>query len=216
MSIKSRQAKVIDNGYLDLLGEARGSFTEVSLTNVVDTLVYLAALYKDTAVKKLNEKDRVSTGALGESIQISEVKILGKRYTVNISIDKYYKFVDQGVNGWDNNQSSPFSFKHYMGKSGKKSSEMVKAIRRWVVKESIQATEVNHHKTIFSREKRQSSITDTSTRTAIIISRSIRKKGLKATHFWSETESIVATTAKEQFAQAIKVDIINNLYGNSH
>ena len=93
---------------------------------------------------------------------------------------------------------------------------MVTAIRKWLVSQSLQGTAVNAKKSIYKREKKNASITDTSTKLAIIISRSIKKKGLKPSHFWSDAEKSVMQLAEAEFAAAIKVDIISSIYGNSN
>lgn len=215
-SINSRQKRAVESGFLDLLGDNDTNYAPVTLNSIVDTLIYLAALYVSTATNKLNEKDKVSSGFLSDSIKATPVQILGKVYQVEINLAKYYQYVDQGVSGWNNSYPTKFKFQHFTGKSGKKSSAMVTAIRKWIIQEGLQAKAVNGKKTIFSRERKQSAITDTSTRTAIIISRAIRKHGLKPTHFWLETQKEVEQVVKDEFTEAIKIDIITNLYGNSN
>jgi hypothetical protein len=209
-SISSRQKTVVDNGFLDLLGSGPDQFKAPSLDAVTATLVELAALYIQKGTDKLNAKDKVSSGYLSDSMIASPVQVLGKTYVVEISLASYYKFVDQGVDGWNQSQGSPYKFKNYQGKSGKKSSPMVEAIKKWLVREGLQGTATGY-KPITRRERFQRSITDANTSRAIAITKAIRKKGLAPTHFWSETEKEMLPIATKMFGEAIKIDIINSL-----
>lgn len=218
-TISSRQAAVVnDGGFLDLLaaGSNYGEAETMTFDSVVDTLLYLAALYQSTAIDKLNALDKVASGALGDSISVSDVKIMGTSYVVEISIADYYKFVDQGVNGWNQAQGSPFSFKQYTGKAGTKASPMITAIQAWIKQQGLQGNVSGIKKTISSREKKQRTITDATLSTAIAISKSVRKKGIKATNFWTDTETEVANQAEQLLGIAVKADIVNSLYGNGN
>jgi len=214
-SISQRANKVAYSGFLDLLGEDASGYSIPTLETVQDALYNLAALYVQSAVDNLNKADRVASGILSDSIVAMPIQVFGKTYSVEINIASYYKFVDEGVNGWNQSQGSPFSFKHYTGKSGKKSSPMIAAIQNWLITEGLQATAVNKAKTPFKRERKQASITDASLGTAIAISKAIRKRGLKASHFWTDAEKTVQQQAETLFSEAIRVDIINSLYGKN-
>jgi hypothetical protein len=217
-SIKQRHAQFLGSSYdLQLDDNNIGNYQVVKLEAVTDALYYLAAKYVEFATDNLEKADRVASGALSSSIVALPMEILGSVYSVSIKLDDYYKFVDKGVKGWADEKggNSPYQFKNYQG-GGKKSSKMVTAIRKWLVSQSLQGTAVNAKKSIYKREKKNASVTDTSTQLAIIISRSIKKKGLKPSHFWSDAEKSVMQIAEAEFAQAIKVDIINSIYGNSN
>jgi len=216
-SISARQKQLLNSGYLDLLGENYGNYQVMKLEAVTDSLYYLAAKYVEFATKNLEKADRVASGALSSSIAALPMEIMGTVYSVSIKLDDYYKFVDQGVKGWADEKGgdSPFQFKNY-GRSGKKNSKMVTAIRQWLIKQGLQGTSANKHKSIYARERKNASITDTSTQTAIIISKSIKKKGLTPSHFWRDAERSVMQIAEAEFAAAIKVDIIQSIYGNSN
>lgn len=218
LSITKRQAQFLGSNYdLQLDDNNIGNYQTVKLNAVADALYYLAAKYVEFATDNLEKADRVASGALSSSIVALPMEIMGTVYSVSIKLDDYYKFVDKGVKGWQDEKggNSPYQFKNY-GKSGKKSSKMVTAIRKWLVSQSLQGTAVNAKKSIYKREKKNASITDTSTQLAIIISRSIKKKGLKPSHFWSDAEKSVMQLAEAEFAAAIKVDIISSIYGNSN
>ena len=212
-TISARQKQIINSGYLDLLGESISQSEIVSLDTITDSLYYLAAKYAEIATNNLEKSNAVASGALSDSIKVLPIQILGKVYSISIRIADYYKFVDQGVKGWADEKggNSPYHFKKYKGKSGQKNSKMVTAIRKWLISQSLQSTSIK--KPITHRERKQKSITDTSTQTAIIISRSIRKKGLRSTHFWTDANSQIQLIAENEFEAALRIDVINSITG---
>ena len=207
-SISARQKQLLNSGYLDLLGENYGDYQVLKLDAVADSLYYLAAKYVEFATDNLEKANRVASGALSSSIVALPMEILGSVYSVSIKLDDYYKFVDKGVKGWADEKggNSPYQFKNYPRGGGGKKSKMITAIRKWLIKEGLQGRAASATKSIYKREKKQASITDTSTKTAMIIAMSIKKKGLKPSHFWSDAEKSVMQIAEAEFAQAIKVD----------
>ena len=86
---------------------------------------------------------------------------------------------------------------------------MVTAIRKWVIRErlAIKNTKV----AINPREQRRKSITDTSTRTAIVIAGQIRRKGLKRTNFFSDAVRNLEGKLATGVADALRIDVIENL-----
>lgn len=190
--------------------EFDGQPFEVALFNV-------ASAFIDAAATNLNNADRVSSGNLVESIKPSEIKISGNTMEIDISVLDYYKFIDKGVKGWQsgNPSDSPYAFKQpQKGGSGKKSSAMVTAIRKWLIKEGMASRKLSRKSpthAISSRERRRQKITDTATSTAIMISGIIRKQGLKKTNFWTDAEQTALKVAQDEFGEALQISIINSL-----
>lgn len=214
ISMAKRQAALEKSGFLDLTGDSKINYQAVSFDAVSQALEQAAIDYVKLARDKLNEVDRVASGALSDSIIPTSVEVFGKIYRVNINIASYYKFVDQGVKGWADEKggNSPYQFKKYSKGGGNGKGSMVTAIRKWLIKEGLKGKgKENAHPKASKRDRFRASITDTSTRTAIIISRAIRKKGLKPSHFWTYTEKEMRIRIREKFAKALKVDVINNL-----
>ena len=215
ISMSKRQLAVIQNKYIDLNSDAPSKYTEFESTALETALYNVAVEFINSASKNLNDADRVATGGLLESIKPSEVVILGKKMTININVLDYYKFLDKGVKGWQSGSpsDSPYAFKASTGKSGKKSSEMVTAIRKWLIKEGLKAkaTSKNPKHAISSRESRRQKITDTATSTAIVIAGMIRKHGLKKTNFWTDAEQTASAFAEKEFETALTISVINSL-----
>jgi len=214
-SFSRRQQQVINNKIIDLNSDLASSYKEFDGKALETALYNIAVEFITAATDNLNKADRVSTGGLLESIKPSEIIVLGKKMTINISVLDYYKFIDQGVKGWKSGEpaNSPYAFKAPDGKSGKKSSEMVTAIRKWLVKEGLKsnATSKNPKHAISARESRRQKITDTATSTAIMIAGIVRSKGLKRTNFWTDAEETASNFAKKEFETALTISVINSL-----
>jgi hypothetical protein len=215
----SRQQQLINSGFLDLTGESRLDYGPVSLDSLTEALAAFALEYAELAREKLDKVDRTASGHLSDSIIPTRVTIMGKTYKVDIKLANYYDFVNQGVKGWADEKggNSPYQFKRYQGKSGMKSGKMVTAIRKWIIKEGLKGRgKENAHPKATRRDQTRAKITDTSTRTAIIISKSVRKKGLKPSHFWTDTQKEMQGRIKDALGKALKVDIINNIIPNGN
>ena len=214
-SFSKRQQQVINNKLIDLNSDSPSRFKEFDGKALETALYNIAVEFINSAVDNLNAADRVSTGGLLESIKPSEIVVMGKKMTINISVLDYYKFIDKGVRGWQSGEpgDSPYAFKAPAGRGGKKSSEMVTAIRKWLIKEGLKsnATSKNPKHAISARESRRQKITDTSTSTAIMIAGMVRKKGLKKTNFWTDAEAKASAFAEKEFETALSISVINSL-----
>lgn len=213
-SIASRQSSLLGTNFLDLTGKSRLEYSEVSLDSLSDILAVIAIEFSERLRQKLNDSDRVASGNLSDSIMPTRVSIFGKVYQVDIKMADYYDYVNKGVKGWEDQYggSSPYQFKNYSGRSGKKDSAMITAIKAWVLKEGLKgALPVNRHPLASRRDKMRSKLTDPTLGTAITISRSIRRKGLKPSHFLDDTISEMTPKIAENLGKALKLDIITNI-----
>jgi hypothetical protein len=217
ISQAKRQEMLLGSGYLDLatVGSNDKPSTIYQLSDIQDTMVMLAARYIQISIDKLNIRDAIASGALEKSIVPSDVSIFGKVYHITISLNDYYKFVDEGVKGWQDEKGSG---SQYQFKKTFPSKKMVAAIRGWVVREGLKGIgKENAHPLAKPREQRRAKITDTSTRMAYAISYNIKKKGLRGTNFWSDTHKEMMGIVREELGKSLKVDIINILTnGNSN
>lgn len=209
-SISKRQAQVLNTDYIDLLGEDSNNYAPASFPGVVDQLYNLALLLIESGQDELRAADKVSSGKLADSIAAQPMVIMGSVYSIDIDMASYYDFVNQGVNGWAKGYGSPYNFKKFAGKSGRKSGAMVTAIRKWLIREGLQSRA--KFRPITERETKAKKITDTSTKTAIIISKAVRKNGIKPSHFWDRAVDKTELAAADIFGEAFKIDIINALH----
>lgn len=208
---------VINNRVIDLNSDLASNNTTFDGKALEVALYNIAVEFINAAADNLNAADRVSTGGLLESMKTSEITVMGKKMTINISVLDYYKFIDKGVKGWKSGtpSDSPYAFKAPAGKSGNKSSssEMVKAIRKWLIKEGLKSrsTSKNPKNAISARESRRQKITDVATSTAIMIAGRVRRQGLKKTNFWTDAEATASKFAESELETALTISVINSL-----
>ncbi len=218
-SIRQRKNQTVENynRLIDLNSAEAGEFKPFDGQPFEVALFNVAAAFSDAAATNLQNADRVASGNLVESIKPSEIRITGSLMEIDISVLDYYKFIDKGVKGWQsgNPSDSPYAFKQpQKGGSGKKSSEMVTAIRKWLVKEGMRSRQLSRKSpthAISSREKRRQKITDTATSTAIKVAGIIRRQGLKKTNFWTDAGETASKVAEQEFGTALQISIINSL-----
>lgn len=216
-SITKRQQQAIERNLIDLNSDEPYQYKELDGQPFEIALNNVAAAFIEAAADNLDKADRVSSGALLDSIKPSEINISGGTMSIDISVLEYYKYIDQGVKGWQsgNPSDSSFAFKQpQKGGSGKKSSEMVTAIRKWLIKEGLASKTLSRKSpthAISSREKRRQKITDTATSTAIKVAGIIRKQGLKKTNFWTDAGNTASKVAEAEFGQALTISIINSI-----
>lgn len=212
-SFSQSQAQFLNSGFVNTLGSQKIDYDGLELTAIAGTLVQVAAQFANNAVDNLQKADRISTGHLADSIKPTKLQVSGSKLQVDITVAEYYKYVDHGVKGWaGTNGDSTFQFKKPSGKSGQKTSAMVTAIRKWVIKEGLKQRN-NKYKPISKRESKRGkkTFTDTSTKTAIIIAALIKKRGLKKTNFWSKAVKSLKKDIKNSFGKAMAIDVTESL-----
>lgn len=198
-SIGEAQAQALADGFLDDLGE------DFKPQKTLKNFFLVVAKFVEEATDNLNKADRVSTGALSDSIKIIDPVIEGKKIRVDISMLYYWKFINDGVKGVISGRpSSQYSFKNLFV-----SKKMLKALRKWVVKEGIKMKATGQGKPITKRERKRKKITDTSTATAYAISRSVKAKGLKKTNFVTNALKAADKYAKKELGKGFTADIID-------
>jgi hypothetical protein len=198
-SISEAQAEALADGFLDGFGEA------FKPKKALSKIILVAGKFVEEAQNNLNKSDRNASGALSESITIVDPVKDGNNIRVDISMLYYWKFINDGVTGVISQQpSSPYKFKNLFV-----SKKMLKAIRKWVIKEGLKFKAKGQGKPISKREKFRKSITDTSTSTAYAISRAVKAKGLKKTNFVKKALAETNKYAKQEIGKGFKADIID-------
>ena len=117
-------------------------------------LIELGSAISEAFKSYIEDNDISSSGTLSQSI----VSIPVSNFQVEIQADEYFAYVDQGVNGTEKGQSSPFSFKY-----SNPSRSHVDAIRQWLPTRGL------------SLPSGYKSFKDF----AYVIARSVKKKGIE-------------------------------------
>lgn len=210
-SLANRQRAVIDSGFLDLTGEQwQGNTEATSLGVFEDVLAMLALEYVEKAVTNLDTADRVASGQLANSIIASEVFVFGKSMAVEIRLNDYYKFVDQGVQGWKDSGKAPNS--PYQFKNTPPGRDMMRKVRKWLIREGLKGkASVNRSPKASLRDQRRASIRDTSDSAAYAMSRAIKAKGLKPSFFWSKASTEMRKRIRQELGIATKIYIIESI-----
>lgn len=200
--------------FLDGLGtKDRGD--KVEFNNVGAALVELADFLITEARGNMDKNGNTATGQTASSMKAGPLQTNASKLQVDISIDSTYKFLDQGVKGWESGKGK-YQFKkpnwgRKKGKAGgKKVSPMVLSILKWVRKrgvatkyKAISKTEVKNQ-----RIKRMVKESNNLKGMAYAISTNIKKKGIKPTKFFTKAIEATKKEQKKRFAEALKLDII--------
>ena len=204
-SISQAQGRALALGFLDKIGGNSDDFQPV---RTLGAFYNIAGVIVEEAQANLNKSDRVSSGALSDSIIIIDPVEVDGKIAINISAAFYWKFVDKGVKGYRGRGNSTEGYKF---KNGHVSKKMMQALRQWVIREGIKAKTNVGGKPITDREKKRKSITDTSASTAYAIGFSIKRNGLKKTGFMTKAIKTGERAAKKLLGQALVIDIADSL-----
>jgi len=212
VSIAQSQKAFIKSKFITLnqIGQAKG-VGGVPLDEVEQILVDLAIRFKVEAERNLNETDSMSSARLANSIQFESVQYMGGVYSIEIKVLDYYKFIDKGVRGVKNEKggSSPYKFKNLFVSDG-----MRKEIRKWLIREGMKVTtKPVTKKHALGTEKKGTAFKgiDKTDAFATAIARSIKKKGIRPTNFWTDAEKKVHEYLQRNGGQGFEVAIINEL-----
>lgn len=180
-SIAQAQAEFLKQGGLNGGGMLRENVAELSelekeLSNYITTFL-------TTASDNLNKTNSVTTGELDRSLSF-ELVPNKNGYLINFKALEYFKFVDKGVRGKgssEKNQTSPYKFRFI-----NPSKSHVEAIKKWIQDNNLtaQVTDIKRWGTYKSREDKGKNMPLKSA--AWLVARNIKRKGLRATNFWSD------------------------------
>ncbi len=202
----SNQSVTLD--FLDDIGESSNSFSPQSFDAVVMKLVQIGNMYAEMIKDNFNKADAVSGGAGIDSIKPLDVQIMGNVYSIDIQAADYLSFVDAGVNGWASSRNAPYSFKTH---GVDPESEMVASIKAYLVREGKMGTDTTKKPASTKEFKRRSIGTSVETRQAVTMAYMIKRSGIKPRHAIQSAEVEMTKMISENFAAALRVDIINNL-----
>lgn len=179
------------------------------LSETAQALVNMAGYLISEAQNNLNKSGAIDTAELESSLYASDIEVAGKRMSIDINILDRYRFTNEGVNGVEKNNGSPYSFKTIKPSIGMKSS-----IKSWLKRRSIRATK---YKAISKTERKDKNLSrvrakaDSQENLAWAMATSIKKKGFKGNKFFTKAVKATEKEMKKQMIAGFKMDIINSL-----
>lgn len=188
--------------FLDRLGTDKKS-EAVSLNNVEAVLFDFGQNFITTAQKNLEKTASVASGGLSDSLKL-KIKFAGNIYRLTVSVKDYYDFINKGVSGTENKFASPYSFKTIYP-----SKAMVTAIQGWLAQGKIKTTsrDIKKYGTYGKLEAKNRSLAPPNPRSiAYAVSTSIKKHGIKPTHFFDNAFTSTYPQLKKDLAKALKED----------
>jgi hypothetical protein len=202
MSISKQQAAALAEGFLDDLGSERGEFQPRELYT---ELFLIVGELIEAAQNNLNKANRISSGALSESLIADEPKKNGNVISVDVLMNFYGAFVNKGVKGTRAGQSAAgYSFKNEVV-----SRSMLEAIANWIEKARIKTRTVKKYKGYGKHEVKQKTIAQFDATYAV--ARSIKQHGLKPTGFMDNAISKTSDKIEKRLGAALVVDVIDGL-----
>lgn len=180
MTIAQAQAAFFQQGGFGEGGMLREDVAELSelekeLSNYISTFLTKAS-------DNLNKTNSITTGDLDRSLSF-ELVPNKNGYLINFKALDYFRFVDKGVRGAgssEKNNTSPYKFKKI-----NPSPDHVTAIKKWIINNNLTALVTDINKYGATRRERKGE-TMPQDRAAYVIARSIKRKGIAATNFWSD------------------------------
>jgi hypothetical protein len=188
-------------------GASRSEFQILPLNTVQAMVGEYTKEFIARVDKNLKESNSVSSGKLRDSVTF--INYPGRdKIKVDYLVADYYKFVDQGVHGRDSSylksRNSPFRYRNKMPR--------VTEIEKWIIRNRLAATAKDVRKYGAEGKERKSIQANISRRTlAFMIAKSIQKKGIEATNFWTNAWNDTFKDFNEKMAQALGNDIVIEL-----
>jgi hypothetical protein len=191
------------------LGTERSFFGKIDFDAIENILLEYGKQFQSMAQGQLRKANKVSTGALADSIKYV-VKRTKNGYELNIEVLDYYKFIDKGVQGTgpgSRNTNSPYKYKDKM--------PPIKAIMKWLKTEISAAKNEDQKYKLSKRQKKSRSVKAMSAeikkRTlAFLIARKIKRRGLPYTGFWERSFEQTFQDLDVKLAEAAGINIRSN------
>ena len=190
-------------------GTSRSEFGEIDFDVIESILLDYGKVFQSMAAGQLRRANKVSTGALSDSIAFT-TKRTKNGYELNIEVLDYYKFIDQGVKGTESDRRAPRSPYTYLDKM-----PPIKAIMKWMKTEISESKKEDQKYKLSKRQKKSKSVRAMSKemkrRTlAFLIARKIKRVGLPYTGFWERSFEKTFQDLDVKLAEATGLSIVTN------
>jgi hypothetical protein len=217
-SIKQIQDEIVNDGFLDNLGNDSTDYAEMGeFPSVEQFMIRSAAAFVLQIKEVLNRQGKVSSGGLEDGISDGGLNKTGNGYQISIGWDasdpasKYYDFVNKGVKGVvsGNPSSSPYAFKNL-----KVSRNMQKSILLWYRKRGNAARNEDQRKKLSATQRKNRSLkrkVDAATNLksmAYATAVNIKKKGIKRSGFFDDTiNSVFGQSFLDALSKVVGQDV---------
>ena len=180
-----------------LSGEGVGKFEIVT-----EALNRVAKMFLENLDKNIKAAKFAGSGSLLTNMTY-EVSPDGK--SVNIILNNYYDFVNQGVRGWGSSNNAPNSPYSYSKKAKSSSNgEFRRSIKQYIESGKAKIRNVRNDRALGIGTERKSLI-DANTDTLMYL---IRRFGIKATNYFTKTVNESRDDIQLIIAEAVGKDII--------
>jgi len=205
-SQRQLQADLLTEGWIDRQSKDSVNRDQAAAVTVEELLAKYAGEFIIAVKENLDNRGKVSTGALQDGVDSGEVIGQGGKYTLEIGYEpngpaaKYWDFVNKGVRGINSGQpaDSPYFYKKLSAPP-----VMVEAIKGWMRTNQIAARnedQVQDLSSLQQKRKRLSEVEDPLNSFAYLTALKIKREGLPYTGYFDEP---VAEYFGDQFAQAV-------------
>lgn len=205
----SKQAAAVPGG---LGSDDRGD--GLAMNNTAATLQKMAGYFVSFAQAGLRRDGSNATGAGEASISASEIYLDGSKMTVDINWLDRLKFINSGVKGVESG-AGKYSFKTKFA-----NKKMATNILKWLRKRGARAVKYapvrGAGRKTETKDKALRGMTDRATDLkgmAYAISVNIKKKGIRATHFFDKAQKATERVFRAEVAKGFKLDIIDSFKG---
>jgi hypothetical protein len=207
-SLKSLQAELLNEAYLDDLGNDKTNYADKRKAPVTERLlIEVVGNFLLQVQENLIKANKIDTGTLSESVSAGDlvnnkgVYSIEAGYPLNSEAANYAPFVNQGVKGFLSGEpsDSPFSFKSARPKYD---GVMVDAMLQWVKRNGISSRNEDQRKRLSGLQRKRQSVgnVDVQRQTAYQIATAIKKRGLPKTDFFT---SAVRKYFGDEFVAAV-------------
>jgi hypothetical protein len=172
--------------------------------------------FVDAFRESLLKNEKFVSGNLSQSILAMPVKIMGQNLVMEIRASEYFDYVNDGVNGTQRNNGSPYSFR----KKNVNQSAMLKHIANRGINYKDMQNFYRNSKGLKVKRKKPLDKDKALKTLAFLIGRKVSKKGIKPTHFADE---VIESNLKKQMeielsksmGRMINIEIKKAIDGNN-
>jgi hypothetical protein len=205
-SQRQLQADLLTEGWIDRQSKDSVNRDQAAAVTVEELLAKYAGEFIIAVKENLDNRGKVSTGALQDGVDSGEVIGQGGKYTLEIGYEpngpaaKYWDYVNKGVQGIISREpaSSPYKYRKLSAPP-----VMVEAIKGWMRTNQIAARnedQVQDLSSLQQKRKRLSEVEDPLNSFAYLTALKIKREGLPYTGYF---DIPVAEYFGDQFAAAV-------------